>query len=231
MLGNLFLFVILGLVGAMPLTILVAALKNKGISSAAREINKFLTEWSGLAPEVQPILKKVLGFSGSFVFLFALALVLAGISEGSMPYLTFIPHLPHQATQWRISHADDWSMLVFRYKGTFANEKEYEEKKGILGHPYVLGSRTAFMYALILFVAGLVDVARRQRWRRGVTSLILGAFLSMTFYSLWFKTEGNYVRWVIIDAPKRDNTIQLPESARETFGTNQDLANTSAPSP
>ncbi len=210
---------ILGLVSVVPVVLLVASLRRIDFNVAAKQVRKFLENWSGWAP---PELAIVVQFSGGFIFLYLLALILSGTATLTLPH---VPHKSSPVTDWKLNHGNEWREFESLHKRTYLTSNrettysELEKRKNELGRSEVYGSRTAVLLSSILAIAGLADLLAR-RWRRGGASLILGSILAVIFYALWIRTEAAYVRNMKddIDLLQTGEQASLPQKLINALG-------------
>lgn len=223
-LGDRLLYPLIGIVGAIPLLLLIAAIRGCRLATLRDRLRKAFSGWVGgsMGSSWQRSARLV-GLALGIVALSSLSLLLSYCADLALPTLRFIPHPVDTAADWSMNHSEEWDVFRGRFKnellaGSGSSERAWQDFKADTGRWMVRATRTLFLYAVLLGLAGLADLARRNP-RRGGTSLLLAAVMALLLYSTWFLREGDFVKEVVLANQRlpADQRLALPGSAPEAL--------------
>lgn len=215
------LYPILGIVGVLPIACLVASCVPQPIPLAARTVFRFFETWAGWAPqEVSAVRRQIVGLPLAVLTLAVLSFVFSEIADPALPHLRFIPHYEDVRAGWAIDNPDDdWGVFRARYKlgylrSSDRSEADWQNHSYLIGRWAVRGARTLFCFAVLLGIAGVVDVTHGA-FKRGTALILVGATATIALYGLWYEREGSYVEQLVTANQQLSPTLRapLPDSA------------------
>lgn len=202
------LFASLALIGAMPVFLLVASIKRCSLKQAHSNTMTFLEDWGGISPQgLTNWINLTFGSSVAFGLLIALAYVFNLVGDGTAPRISSaFSHFNVSYVEWSVSHESDWKKIMKHLRTNWKTLRPSED----IEDPAVWakwkndrkkyearGARTLVYFSLLMFIAGLIDILGRRKWRRGVTVTILGALFFIMMIFVWADRKGHYVEAVL----------------------------------
>lgn len=191
----------LGVLGAMPLVMMVAAVRQNTIAVARRRLLTFFRDWAGMAPrDLHRLVRATVGFSGAFVFFVAFAFLADRVAAAvADPVLRLWP-LPSEATSWQLSHQSEWSTFRSSYENSwrhYTGKSDWELDRHVfeLGRWRTRAARTATLLCVLAAFAGAYDCYRSPRFRRrGMATFLTALVLTVATCSIWSLSEGRFVK-------------------------------------
>lgn len=226
---DIILFTILALIGAMPIILIVAAVKASTVNEARSETLTFLHDWGGIAPDgLVQWCKTTFGSSVAFFLLIALAFFFNLIGDGTAPRISAqFSHFEFSSTKWSVENAHDWSKLKTHLRENWIqkypdqdleNMDNWNAWKNEHKKYQLRGVRTLIYFALLLAAAGIIDIIRRKYWRRGIIITLAGIlfFISTTF--IWSERTNHYIGSIIsANHSLGDYKMPLPPSLKAIY--------------
>jgi hypothetical protein len=202
------LYVGLGLIGALPLFLLVASARCQSLGTARRGTMKFLEEWGGIAPKsLREWVRTAIGSSVSFAFLVALAFTFNLLGDAVMPAFSRpFGYFGSHHVAWSEEHRFDWetfretmkSQWVLGHPGEDLRQPAaFEKFKNDRGKELVRVPRTLVIFSLLLIPAGLLDLRSKRFRRRGLALLSIGCLSFFLFSIIWTNRKAHYIREVM----------------------------------
>lgn len=206
--------------------LLVAALLRVSVSSGVAQTIAFLKVYTdGLPDKVRTWLVRACG-GASFVFLLAAAYYSNYLGEALVPQAArAFGFFGEQRAAWAYYHHSQWGALRDGISAQWASENTAggERPNGIkaaatlrtaAGKRDVRLARSLFAYALLLPLAGLADLARRQYARRGVVLMVVGLCLSVSLCAIWAHRKNHYVDAVLLVNDGLQHPLAVPDGLR-----------------
>ncbi len=219
------LFPVLAVVGALPVFLLVASLSRTDLKSARTKSLKFLQEWGGVAPKsVAEWVKTALGSSVGFALLVALAFTFNLAGDHSMRFISStFDHFGVEYTQWSSDHEFDWKKVRNNVQRRWVelhpsedlnnNPEDWSKWKNDRNKWQTRAARTLVYFALLLCLAGIIDLAYARFRRRGLVNLALGIVSFVVLSMIWSDRKAHYVEAVLrANDSLGAKAIELPAS-------------------
>jgi hypothetical protein len=192
-------FSTLGVIGAVPLFFLVAAIRRKPLGEARQETEVFLRDWAGIAPEaLRGWITNVFGFASGFLLITLLAFGFNQLGDNTMPYVAAsVGHFGNDLTRLSFEHHAEWSRFRDQFKGEWQKEnpaKNFNDyRTSVLEKWQVRAARTLFYFAVLPLLGAFFDLGFRTYWKRGLALLILSLAASLLILSYWVGRKAHYV--------------------------------------
>ena len=135
-----------------------------------------------------------------------------------------MPHFNNSNSEWVLDDPnEDWTTYRAHYKTAYlslteGSETDWQAHKHTLGRGSVRAARTLFSFAVVLGLAGAIDLFKR-RYRRGVISLVLALSACLILFPVWYSREGHYAKEMASASSMLPQALrpELPASAPKTL--------------
>ncbi|MFQ5605477.1 MAG: hypothetical protein ACE5HS_19585 [bacterium] len=199
------LYSILGVVGAMPLCLLVASLRGETLEKARKLTFSFIETWGGFAPKgLRGWITLSLGSTVGFALLWGLAQTLNTLGKDIVPYTSAaFHHFGKMNTAWSVENWHEWEAFLREIRRHYnckhpehdlmVNRQTFYIFKSSIGATAVRAMRTLFMFSVLLFFAGLFDLRNKKFRKRGMAALMVAIFAAAAFTFTWSARQESYV--------------------------------------
>lgn len=191
------LFFLLGIIAVVPLAMLTAALLDTSYSSAVKRVRKFLETWASFAGEEAWKAVLAVQVGGAVILLAMLAWALNRLGDATVPQVSgAFDHFGKDRVAWSLDYESEWDDLRHDFRevtGIGNDQAKYEEVKARLGSYEYSFFRTLFWLALILVTAGIVDLSRKVRRKRGTLEVCLGLLVAFASVAIWANRQDRFI--------------------------------------
>ena len=193
---------IIAVIGAMPLFFLVAAAMRISVKRAKKISLQFLEDWAQVAPEaIQGAVSSILGFATGFALLVALTFGFDKVGDEIMPHISGVfGYGGSQIVAWSVNSRSDWQRMRDDYRERWEAQNQgrtWEEHKNELEKRQVRGARTLFFFALLLIIAGGLDIFSARLRKRGLALLLIGVVATSACLIWWVGRKEHYIGEVV----------------------------------
>jgi hypothetical protein len=205
---------IAGFLGSLAVVYLHAAFSRANYAVSQRKVFKHLEELAQTLPsELQVLVAKYMGYFGAFVLILVLAVGFGFLGKLIAPPL---------ATAFKYFGDTDARLWVEQRPAIFAAEErlqvasksstsEWDSFQDGLGRYQVRTVRALIPFTFILFLAGVIDLVRRSKWRRGCILISIAAVSLVLTVMMWSSFQGTYVRQLRAAYRIRPGLAAFPE--------------------